>query len=158
MTLEKIASPYPDQKFFNEFLSKGYYFLHTVKCWSQAKFPGFGRDSGTPKLQERKAQVGLPLLHACVRTHLADELESLGPQKVCALGKLSFLGLSVLYPGLGEEQTFPTEGRVFPKGACGLPWPLLYSCFPQRNSVPIKGIKQRKKGWEILGEHLRDFL
>ena len=44
-TLRKIETPSPDYNFLNEFLENGYYFIHTVKCWTDAKFPGFGHDA-----------------------------------------------------------------------------------------------------------------
>lgn len=157
-SLNKIASPFPDQNFLNEFLDKGYYFIHTVKCWSQPKFPGFGRDAQTMEGRHRRAKIGLPLLHACVGTHLPEELKVLNPQKVCALGELPFLGLCDLYPKLLEKSVKPTQGQVSPKGLCGLPWRLLYTCFPKEESVLVKGTKQRKKTWEIARDHLEKFL
>jgi len=157
--LGQIQAPAPDdQNFLDEFLQNGYYFIHTVKCWTEPKFPGFGRDAQSREGRRRKSQVGLPLLYSCVRTHLAEELRTLGPQNVCALGKLPFLALCELYPSLKTASATPTQGSVFPANFCGLPWPLLYTCFPQRRSVPMKGMKQREKALEIVGDHLRTFL
>ena len=157
-TLGKIETPSSDQNFLNEFLGNGYYFIHTVKCWTEAKFPGFGRDAQSREGRLRKKQVGLPLLYSCVRTHLVYELKTLNPQKVCALGELPFLGLCDLYPKLSETSAAPTQGFVYQKGSCGLPWILLFSCFPQENSVPVKGTQKRKKAWEIVRDHLGTFL
>jgi hypothetical protein len=52
-TLGKIETPYPGQNFLNEFLDKSYYFIHTVKCWSKPKFPGFGRDTQSKEWRQR---------------------------------------------------------------------------------------------------------
>lgn len=157
-TLKKIEAPSPNQIFLDEFSNKGFYFIHTVKCWTEAKFPGFGRDAQSKEGRARREQVGLPLLSSCVQTHLSDELKTLNPQKVCALGELSFLGLCDIYPKLRKTSATPTQGVVYQKGSCGLPWPLLYSCFPKEESVLVKGTKQRKKTWEIVRDHLGTFL
>jgi hypothetical protein len=39
-----IQTQQPDGTFLNEFLSKGYFFVHAVKCWSQAKYPGLWQE------------------------------------------------------------------------------------------------------------------
>ena len=71
--LGKIKTPLPDERFLKEFLENGYYFIHTVKCWNKAKFPGFGRDARSKEGRQRKKEIGFPMLFSCVRTHLADE-------------------------------------------------------------------------------------
>lgn len=43
--LGQINAVSPNQSFLDEFLEKGFYFIHTVKCWTKAKFPRLGRGS-----------------------------------------------------------------------------------------------------------------
>ena len=58
--LGHIKAPAPDQNFLDEFLQKGFYFIHTVKCWAEPKFPGFGRDAQSREGRLRKSTIGLP--------------------------------------------------------------------------------------------------
>ncbi len=45
--LGQINTSSSDKTFLDEFLGKGFCFIHTVKCWTEAKFPGFGRGATT---------------------------------------------------------------------------------------------------------------
>ena len=154
--LDLIQAQQPDGIFLDEFLSKGYFFLHAVKCWAQAKYPGFGRKANG---HERK-QLGIPLLHACADTHLKTELEEYSPEKVCTLGELPYLALchilkdSALSPTLAS----PTDGRVFGAGAFRLRWPLLYTCFPQPRSLLVRGKDERVRANDLVRRHLKGFL
>jgi hypothetical protein len=153
---KEIIAERPDDVFLNEFLSKGFFFLHAVKCWTSAKFPGFGRKA---RIKDRD-NLGLPLLRACAGTHLRAELEGLKPEKVCALGQVPYLGLCHAFK---IDERFvdlfsPTEGRVFEPSTTGLGWPLLYTCFPQPNVVTIRGKSERIAAKELTRRHLERFL
>lgn len=152
--LGQIHSSISEKDFLDEFLAKGFYFIHTVKCWTEAKFPGIGRRVTS---KERK-EVGIPLINACVLTHLAKELEVIAPQKVCALGEVPFLGLRELFPALAQASATPTEGKVFQREQYGIPWPILYTCFPQRQTMFVRGTKCRQQARELVLDHLRVFL
>lgn len=154
--MEEIEAKNPDGTFLDEFLSKGFFFLHAVKCWTKTRYPGFGRDAR----KDDRDQVGLPLLRACSATHLRAELEQLSPGKVCTLGVLPYLGLRYAFRagGLLPEIGSPTEGRVFEPSATGLSWPLLYTCFPQRQPVIVRGKAERVVAKELTRRHLEMFL
>ena len=154
----EIKHSTPNQEFLDEFLGKGFYFIHTVKCCTDANYPGFGRDRRSKGGKERRGKIGLPLLSACVRTHLENELATLSPINVVALGELAFLGLCELYPNLKQALAKPTDGYIFLKEIFGLPWPLLYTCFPQCRVVPVRGSNDRKKATELAHQHIRKFL
>lgn len=68
-----INASSPNKAFLDEFLEKGFYFIHTVKCWTDAKFPGFGRGATTREGRDKKKKVGIPLIKSCVGTHLEEE-------------------------------------------------------------------------------------
>ena len=106
--LGQIESSSPDKSFLNEFLEEGFYFIHTVKCWTDATFPGF---SGRLATKEEKVK-GEALIQSCVRPHLDKELEDLAPQKVCVLGKVPFHGLRELFPWLTAINATPTQREV----------------------------------------------
>lgn len=156
--LGQINASFPDKTFLDEFLEKGFYFIHTVKCWTDAKFPGFGRGATTREGRDKKKKVGIPLIKSCVGTHLEEELNALEPQKVCALGEVPFIGLCELFPKLTKAKATPTQGQVFQAGNGGIPWPLLYTCFPKQETVAVSGTGHRKKGRDIVLGHLRHFL
>src|SRR5438128_5270801 len=42
LQLKIIESQRADASFLDEFLSKGLFFIHAVKCWTLSKYPGFG--------------------------------------------------------------------------------------------------------------------
>ena len=153
-----INASSPNKAFLDEFLEKGFYFIHTVKCWTDAKFPGFGRGATTREGRDKKKKVGIPLIKVCVGTHLEEELNVLEPQKVCALGEVPFIGLCELFPKLTKAKATPTQGQVFQAGNGGIPWPLLYTCFPKQETVAVSGKGHRKKGRDIVLGHLRHFL
>lgn len=120
-----ISAAQPDDAFLHEFHEiRHFFFIHSVKCWTKAKYPGFGRGA---KFKDRR-EIGEPLLRACTQTHLADELNQLAPKLVCALGELAYEALRCVYPELDPDPR-PTEGRCFPPED-GRPWSLLYTCFP----------------------------
>ncbi len=158
--LGQICTSSPDKAFLDEFLEKGFYLIHTVKCWTEAKFPGFGRKK-KPEFREvwdNRKDVGIPLINSCVRTHLDKELEALAPRKVCALGEIPFRGLRELFPELPKAKATPTQGQVYQRENCGIPWPLLYTCFPKRSPVLIHGTGCRKPAKDIVLGHLWNFL
>ncbi len=133
--------------FLEEFRrARRFFFLHSVKCWTEAKYPGFGRGA---KPEERR-DVGEPLLAACAQVHLGEELDSLSPRRVCALGELAYEALRCLYPDLASTVR-PTEGRSF-DAAPKRRWRLLYTCFPSRARVRDKALG------DYTLEHLRRFL
>jgi len=156
--LGQINASSPDQSFLDEFLGKGFYLIHTVKCWTDAKFPGFGRGATTREGRDKKEKVGIPLINSCVRTHLEEELNTLAPQKVCALGEVPFLGLCELFRELNQPDATPTQGRDFQREQYGIPWPLLYTCFPQGQPMQVRGTKCRKPARDLVRDHLQDFL
>ena len=157
--LGQINASSPDQSFLDEFLENGFYLIHTVKCWTEAKFPGFGRGATTREGRDKKKKVGIPLIKSCVRTHLEEELNALEPQKVCALGEVPFIGLCELFPKLTKTKATPTQGQVFQPGNGGIPsWPLLYTCLLQLQPVPVRGTNCRKPPRDIVCGHLQDFL
>ena len=158
--LGQIKAVFPDQSFLDEFLEKGFYLIHTVKCWTETKFPGFGQKK-KPEIREvwdNRKDVGIPLINSCVRTHLDKELKDLAPRKVCALGEIPFRGLCELFPWLPKTKITPTDGQVFPVGNCGLPWPLLYTCLPRPRPVLIRGTRCRKPASDITLDDLRKLL
>jgi hypothetical protein len=143
LALRRIHSPKPDHEFLEEFLDAGFYFIHAVKCWSAAKFPGFGRKArGDERLEK-----GEPLLKACVRTHLVHEVVAIEPQSVCALGELAYYALRVLDEDL-DPRARPSKGGTFESHGRAL----LYTCFPSGN--PILGRPAR----EYTHEHVKAFL
>jgi hypothetical protein len=146
LTLNQIKAREPGDNFLKEFLNTGYFFIHAVKCWTAAKYPGFGREA---KRADRRL-IGEPLLHACVETHLREELRQLAPEKVCALGELAYCALRHLFPRLDEDAT-PTEGRIFEPSRYQLDWRLLYTCFP--STTQVRGEPLR----EITRRHLKVF-
>lgn len=148
--LKKIKASTPDATFLDEFLKTGFYFIHAVKCWCCAKYPGFGRGA---KEMDRK-RMGLPLLRACVDAHLRDELRDLSPEKVCLLGKLPYTALSCISERLGRMKVTPTEGKVLEPQDSGFDWPILYSCFPGSQKPPRSILNQR----ELLRRDLESFL
>jgi len=121
-----VRAPRPDEDFLGEFLDTGYYFVHAVKCWSAAKYPGFGRGAK----RSARAEMGEPLLEACAKAHLQDELRTLDPTRVCALGELAYGALRALDEGL-DPAARPSEGRTFIRGVRTV----LYTCFPSGNLV-----------------------
>lgn len=145
--LGQINAVSPNQSFLDEFLQNGFYFIHTVKCWTEAEFPRLGRGS-----------EGEALINSCVRTHLEEELNALEPQKVCAFGKLPFLGLCKLFGGLTKTKATPTQGQVFQREQYGIPWPLLYTCFPQQRKIRVPGTEYYEPASEIAFNHLQGFL
>jgi hypothetical protein len=153
---KEISANHPDGVFLEEFLSKGFFFLHAVKCWTMAKFPGFGRDAR----KEDRDIVGLPLVRACAGTHLRTELENLKPAKVCALGQVPYLGVCHAFRVSQRLEDFvtPTEGRLFEPSTTGLGWPLLYTCFPQPQTVIVRGKSERVAAKELTRRHLEGFL
>lgn len=135
-----------ENAFLEEFrVARRFFFVHAVKCWTEAKYPGFGRGA---KAQERR-DIGEPLLRACAQMHLGKELESLSPKRVCALGELAYEALRCLYPDL-PAKVRPTQGGVFGP-AQGRPWSLLYTCFPSRAKVGGKPL------CDYTSEHLKCF-
>ncbi len=156
--LGQINTSSPDKAFLDEFLGEGFYFIHTVKCWTEAKFPGFGREATSKGGREERKAIGVPLINSCVHTHLKKELMDLAPQKVCALGKVPFLGLCELFPELTKTKATPTQGQVFQRDSSAIPWPLIYTCFPKQETVPVSGAGYRKKARDIVLDHLRNFL
>jgi molybdenum cofactor cytidylyltransferase len=121
--------------FLADFLNAGYYFIHAVKCWPCARFPGFGRGASP---QDRR-EIGEPLARACARKHLGGELDQIAPRNVCVLGELPYVALRELVPAL-DGRARPTEGRRFRGRDIGRPWDVLYTCFP--TSVRIRGTEE----------------
>lgn len=148
--LKKIKASTPDATFLDEFLETGFYFIHAVKCWYCAKYPGFGRGA---EGMDRK-RIGLPLLRACVDAHLRDELSSLSPEKVCLLGELPYVALSCISDNLKKLDVTPTKGKVLEPHETGFNWPILYSCFPGPQKPPGSSLNQR----ELLRRDLKSFL
>jgi hypothetical protein len=137
----------PDHDFLDEFRTRGrFFFVHAVKCWTKAKYPGFGRES----CSQDRLDIGMPLLRFCATTHLAGELADLAPRRVVALGELAYEGLCHLFPELRSDAR-PTHGRVF-EGVGNRPWPLLYTCFP--SPAPVGGRALR----DYTRSHLERFL
>jgi len=141
--LDLVCSPRPDGGFLEEFLEAGYYFVHAVKCWSTAKYPGFGRAAK----RSARAEIGEPLLEVCARLHLQDELRVLNPVKICALGELTYCGLRTLDEGL-DPSARPSEGRIFIRGGRTV----LYTCFPSGNVVRDRHARKYTR------DHLAEFL
>jgi hypothetical protein len=152
----RIEASQPNATFLDEFISNGFFFLHAVKCWTKTKYPGFGRNAS----KEERDKVGLPLLRACADTHLHTELEQLRPAKVCALGQVPYLGLCHAFRmnKLFTDLVSPTEGKVFETTITGLRWSLLYTCFPQPQTVIVRGGKGRVAAKELTRRHLENFL
>jgi len=138
--LGRFRAPRPNEDFLAEFLDSGYYFVHAVKCWSAAKYPGFGRGAK----RSARAEMGEPLLEACAKAHLQDELRALDPARVCALGELAYCALRVLDEGL-DPAARPSEGRTFIRGVRTV----LYTCFPSGNLV--RGRRAREYTRDHLG-------
>ena len=158
--LGQVNASSPDKSFLDEFLEKGFYLIHTVKCWNEAKFPGFGRKK-KPEFREvwdNRKDVGIPLINSCVRTHFDKELETLAPRKVCALGEIPFRGLCELFPKLTKIKATPTQGEVVQPRNSGIPWPLLYTCFPKQETVLVSGTGHRRKARDIVLDRLEEFL
>ena len=101
--LDRIASRSPDGKFLEEFLQKGYYLVHSVKCWTRGIYPGYGRDRNKSGWKSRWKQQGLPLLRICVDAHLRSEVAGLAPSKICLLGEMAFEALCLLVGSRAEK-------------------------------------------------------
>jgi hypothetical protein len=142
-TLERVRSPRPDHEFLEEFLDVGFYFVHAVKCWSVAKFPGFGREAR----RHERVEIGEPLLRACAKAHLANELGTLNPRNLCAFGELAYCGLRMLDENL-DPAARPSKGGVFQSGSRAV----LYTCFPSANKVLGRPAR------EYTSDHLKVFL
>ena len=124
-SLGAVESVKPDAAFLEEFRREHFFFIHVVKCWTRPAFPGFG--SG--RTRGDRDRVGLPLLRACARQHLASDLRHLNPQCVCAMGQVALLGLAEIWKTI-PTAALPTQGRLFSRNKFGLSWDLLCTCFP----------------------------
>lgn len=124
-SLKVVEASVPGAEFLDEFRSKGFFFVHAVKCWTLPKYPGFGRSAK----REDRDRLGRPLLRACASMHLAKEFEELAPQRACALGQVAFLALAEVWKTMPITAR-PTEGRRFLRHDYGLPCDLLYTSFP----------------------------
>ena len=149
-SLKVIEAPKPDAVFADEFRGKGFFFVHAVKCWTQAKYPGFGRKAK----REDRDRLGEPLLRACASMHLEKELGDLAPRRVCALGQVPFLALAEVWRTI-PIAVRPTEGRTFRGKEYGLPWDLLYTCFP---SPAPAGRGATESLREVARRHVAKFL
>lgn len=147
-SINRIKCKKADGNFLTEFLNTGHYFLHAVKCWTEAVYPGHGRGKTAPKVDRDSARERL---HYCAETHLRDELQQLAPQKVCALGELSYHALCHLFPVL-DKKAKPTQGKCFNPPLYKINWPLLYTCFPSSSPCNGKSLKQYTR------DHLEKFL
>src|SRR5205823_13959981 len=56
------------QTFLEDFLTRGFFFIHAIKCFSRATLPG-------------SAAARRELLRVCVEAHLADDLARLQPER-----------------------------------------------------------------------------
>lgn len=149
-SLKGVEAPEPDAVFVDEFRRKGFFFVHAVKCWTQAKYPGFGRKAK----REDRDRLGEPLLRACASMHLGKELGELAPRRVCALGEVPFLALAEVWRTI-PIAVRPTEGRSFGGEEYGLPWDLLYTCFP---SPAPAGRGATESLREVARRHVAKFL
>ncbi|MBI3825584.1 MAG: hypothetical protein HY294_06295 [Candidatus Rokubacteria bacterium] len=147
LRLRRVTAHAPDGWFLEEFLEAGYYFVHAVKCWAKAKYPGFGRGA----VPRDRRNIGEPLARACAAAHLCEELRRLAPKRVCALGELAYCALRALQPDL-DPKARPTEGRRFELSVDGINVPLLYTSFP--SSSPVRGRQLR----DFTRGHLEEFL
>jgi hypothetical protein len=144
--LDRAVAARSDAAFLHDFLERRFFFVHAVKCWTAARYPGFGRGA---RRGDREA-TGLPLLRMCAREHLEQELIDLAPRRVSALGELPYLALCELFPEL-DPRARPTQGRVFDVSAAR-PWRLLYTCFPSPANVAGVALRDRAQ------QHLERFL
>lgn len=149
-SLNVVEATEPDAVFVDEFRGKGFFFVHAVKCWTQAKYPGFGREAK----REDRNRLGEPLLRACASMHLGKELGELAPRRVCALGEVPFLALAEVWRTI-PIAVRPTEGRSFRGEEYGLPWDLLYTCFPSRAPAG-RGATESLR--EVARRHVAKFL
>ena len=128
--IERVRSHKPDAVFLEEFLETGHYFVHSVKCWIRAQYPGFGRKA----VRRERHEIGEPLLRACATAHLETELSNLQPASICALGELAYGAMRCLDPRLPASAR-PSDGQIFTPASDGTRWRLLYTCFPSGNFV-----------------------
>lgn len=158
--LDRVVSQSPDGKFLEEFLHKGYYLVHSVKCWTRGIYPGYGRDRNKSGWGSRRKQQGLSLLRICVDTHLRSELAGLAPSKICLLGEMAFEAFCLLVGSRAEKmrqmKPRPTDGTVFDPGHFGLEWPTLYSCLPVGQKIPYQGGKVFAR--DVVSKHLATLL
>ncbi|HEU5322362.1 MAG TPA: uracil-DNA glycosylase family protein, partial [Methylomirabilota bacterium] len=143
-----IGAESRESDFVEDFLRLGFYFLHAVKCWSRPRYPGFGRD-----VRNRRSRriLGQPLLKICASCHLKDELDSLRPSAVCALGDVPFRALQELYPDLRQRGAGPLRfrsGRCYEPNGPERPFRLLVTCLP----LGSRSVR------ESFANHLRSFL
>jgi hypothetical protein len=144
--IERVRSEEPAAAFLDEFLETGHYFVHSVKCWTSARYPGFGRKA----VRRDRHEIGEPLLRACAAAHLETELSNLQPASICALGELAYVAIRCLDPGLPASAR-PSEGQIFTPASDGTRWRLLYTCFPSGNFVHGSAAR------DITRKHLESF-
>lgn len=151
--LKMIDAARPDAAFLAEFVHKGYYFVHAIKCWTEAKLPGFGRDA---RNRTGRADFSKPLLAACAAEHLFAEIEMLKPKTVCALGAVPFLVLRAHYAL--ETKATPTTGASFVViRSDGESMRLLYTCLPLPQKILDPATGCRRWAREIVRDHLANF-
>lgn len=132
-----------NEDLIGQFLKRGCYLVHVVRCWPKAKFP------------DPHGELGVQLVATCARSLLDPTLSDLQPEWIVALGKVPHIALHAL--GLDV----PRPSRKFPytvgwHGTIGS-YKIIITCFP--NTWPIDrrkpdGLKNRdctiaalKKWW-----------
>ena len=123
------------QLFRDKFREKGYYFIHAVKCFSEAKFP-----TGTAETR---------ILRVCANTHLSDDLAYIQPKAICALGRIPFRALKLCHQHLPPQPRF-LKGAEAQIRVVGQHVPVLITCFPNGRQGP--GVQRN-----IVLEHLRNW-
>lgn len=122
--------------FREEFRTKGFYFVHAVKCFSKAKFP-----TGTR---------GTNILKACAAQHLCEELGNLEPQAICVLGQVPLRALKICHPELRTWEKYKkgSEAQVSLKEK---KIPVLITYFPNGYGTPgvqRATVLRHLSGWE----------
>jgi hypothetical protein len=134
--LRLCDAPTPEA-FVDDFLSRGFYFIHAIKCFSKAGFPS---NAARKQIQQ-----------VCVAAHLADDLAHLQPERICLLGRLPLQALAQLCPELDAKAPLLVGNRETVRFG-GRDLPVLMTCFPNgRPGAPGETLR------ETVLRHLRDW-
>jgi hypothetical protein len=101
--------------FRSAFLERGFYFIHTVKCYRQTKLPTRGKGA---------------LVRGCAKAHLKDEIAELEPERICLLGNDALEGIQETGWAFDGQRGDAAEGNERILSVDGRQIPVLVTYFP----------------------------